>query len=313
MCSSPDRAVGRQPVVAASPLDRAAADALAAGMAAAHGWPPPTLLRAGANTTYRSDGVVIRVSRAPHDAAGAYALAEWLSSRGIETARPESGHPVAVDDRAGSARVATAWELVVPTADVADWVAVGAMVRRLHGEDPSAVPGEHRVPRCTSFPWWHVDERLSEVRAIVDGAAYEGVAAAVASHRGWVERAGEPARWVLCHGDIHHHNVIAGPGGPVILDWDLLCTGPPGWDHAPLLAMVQHWGAPATWYDDFAAGYGADLRDEPVTASLAVLRAVVATLLRVAAEGVERDPDGEAARRLRFWRGDPDAPTWTFV
>ena len=46
--------------------------------------------------------------------------------------------------------------------------------------------------------------------------------------------------------------------GPVLLDWDLLCLGPPGWDHAMLLRLPR-WGWPARWYDDFAAGYGRSL------------------------------------------------------
>ena len=96
-----------------------------------------------------------------------------------------------------------------------------------------------------------------------------------------------PSGWVLCHGDLHQRNVVQTSGGPVLLDWDMLCAGPPGWDHAPLIAMVRHWGVDRAVYDRYAEGYGSDRRDEPVTASLAVLRAVAATLMRVVAEGPE--------------------------
>ena len=46
-----------------------------------------------------------------------------------------------------------------------------------------------------------------------------------------------------------------------------------------LAAMVRHWGVDRAVYDRYAEGYGSDRRDEPVTASLAVLRAVAATLM----------------------------------
>jgi hypothetical protein len=45
--------------------------------------------------------------------------------------------------------------------------------------------------------------------------------------------------------------------------------------------------------------------------AFAELRLVAATLMRVTAALVNPDARPEAERRLRFWRGDPDAPTWT--
>ena len=81
----------------------------------------------------------------------------------------------------------------------------------------------------------------------------------------------------MCHGDVHPGNVVMTAAGPVLLDWDLLCRGPPGWDHAMLLRLPR-WGRPARWYEEFAAGYGRSLADDPVTIAIAELRLVAATL-----------------------------------
>ena len=64
-------------------------------------------------------------------------------------------------------------------------------------------------------------------------------------------------------------------------------------------------------YDAFARGYGRSMRGDPVTESLADLRLVAATLMRVRAGRTDPVAAAEAERRLRYWRGDPDAPVWT--
>ena len=286
----------------------------AAALAAAAGWPAPELVRVGSNAVFRSGDAIIRVAATDGSSPTAgYVLADWLGAHGVRVAQPYPGEPHVECDDGGVERSATAWQRLEPVAEVADWAGVGAMVRRLHRLDPASVPSNVAVPPCTSFPWWRFEARLAEVVGLVDDAALAGLTAAVERHGDWVGRAGEAEGWVLCHGDVHQRNVVQTSGGPVLLDWDMVCAGPPGWDHAPLIAMVRHWGVDRAVYDRYAEGYGSDRRDEPVTASLAVLRAVAATLMRVVAEGPGRDPDGEASRRLRFWRGDPDAPTWTFV
>ena len=114
---------------------------------------------------------------------------------------------------------------------------------------------------------------------------------------------------VVCHGDVHPGNVVMTADGPVLLDWDLLCAAPAGWDHAMLLRLPR-WGWPARWYDDFAAGYGRSLADDPAARAIAELRLVAATLLRLRAGVADPSAMPEARRRLAFWRGDPDAPTW---
>ena len=115
--------------------------------------------------------------------------------------------------------------------------------------------------------------------------------------------------YALVHGDLHPGNVASTVAGPVLIDWDLLCRAPVGWDHAMLLTLPR-WGWPPVWYDEFAAGYGCSLRDDPVAVALAELRLVAATLMRLRAARVDAGAMSEARRRLAYWRGDPDAPVW---
>jgi hypothetical protein len=297
-----------RPFVDRPPADVPAATRLAERVATDVGLREPVLLKVGMNAIYRAGDVVLRVSHLNGPAASAYALADVLRAAGIVVARPAADRIVVVDDE--SSLTVTAWEHVESIGDEVDWFAIGAMVRRVRALGVDAVPEGYPVPLCTSYPWWRFDDVLADIAPDIDSEALDGIRRAIDEHGGWVEASGGVDGWVLCHGDVHPANVIAGPDGPVIIDWDLLCVGPPEWDHAPLRSMVERWGARPAWYADFASGYGEDLAHDPVTRSLTVLRLVAATLMRVKAARSNEVAGAEAARRLRYWRGDPDAPTW---
>ena len=64
-------------------------------------------------------------------------------------------------------------------------------------------------------------------------------------------------------------------------------------------------------YPAFAAGYGRSLADDPAAVAVAELRLVAATLMRLVAGISDPVAMAEAQRRLRYWRGDHDAPAWT--
>jgi hypothetical protein len=98
--------------------------------------------------------------------------------------------------------------------------------------------------------------------------------------------------------------------GPVLIDWDLLCRAPAGWDHAPMMTWGERWGGTGAEYPAFAAGYGRSLRGDPWAEAFAELRLVAATLMRVRAASGDEVATVEARRRLRYWAGDPDAPAW---
>lgn len=307
------------PFVAGPPesLDHAVA---AATRAAEHwGLPAPALLRMGSNAIFAvGDEVILRVCRPSAPATQAIWLAGEMARRGVRVPRMVRDGPFVVADLA-----VLAVERVVEAGPV-DWSEVGEMVARVHTIEPSAVAGRYPLPWAGSFPWWDFEALLRLVDGAIDEPALRALRASVDRHLP-VLRAARHGALVVCHGDVHPGNVIASTDGTVLIDWDLLCRGPVGWDHGPLMTWTERWGGPPGMYEAFAAGYGRSLRGEPVAEAIAELRLVAATLMRVlarprppagvapgepASAGAADSPEDEAALRLRWWRGDPDAPTW---
>ena len=281
-------------------------DPVALASAAAHAWglPDPVLLRNGMNTLFiAGDEVVLRVGRPSAPVAAERAWAALMSSISVRI-------PRLLDDmNAGDGVVVTAVERIHPCGDV-DWRAVGAMVRRLHSLPADAVDG---LPWCGDFPHWQVDSLLADLRDDIDEAALAGLDACLVRWSGWRDQMRD--HLVACHGDIHPGNVMQSADGPVLIDWDLRCLAPAGWDHGPMLQWSERWtdrwgGGPHA-YDHFAEGYGRSLRDDWMTGALAAMRMVIATLMRVRAGRTDVVAAAEAERRLRYWRGDPNAPLWT--
>lgn len=279
------------------------AAALASVAARTLGLPAPNLMRVGMNALFAAGDVVIRVGRPSAPAVLAVELAEALSAHGIPVPQP-AVQDVFVDHEL----TATCWRALPGTARPVDWRAIGAIVHRVHGLSPSDLPTGYPVPRPTAFPWWDFDRLLAEIGPELDDPARAGLEAAVERNRAW--SALDPATSVICHGDVHPGNVAMTDAGPVLLDWDLMCVAPPGWDHAMLLTLAARWGGEAGVYAEFAAGYGRSLADDPTTRRFAELRNVAATLMRVRAGRHDLAARHEAERRLRYWRGDPDAPQW---
>lgn len=63
----------------------------------------------------------------------------------------------------------------------------------------------------------------------------------------------------LIHGDAHPGNLINGPDGPVLCDFDSACFGPPEWDLTPLAVGRERFGDPAGRYRMLADTYGFDV------------------------------------------------------
>jgi Ser/Thr protein kinase RdoA (MazF antagonist) len=301
--------VADRPFVDRPPGSVAAATALAERAARHWGLPPiqrpPT--RVSLNVIYTAGDVVLRVSRPTAPAEAAVELAHVLAAAGVRVPTPAREDAVSEGEL-----TATAWERLVPTAAEPDWRVVGGMVARLHAMTPGQIPFAYPLPPAECFPWWQFPPLLAEVGDLLDADARRGIERAIARHDGWAATVRDAER-VVCHGDVHPGNVMATGSGPVLLDWDLLCLAPPAWDHAPLLTMASRWGGSPGWYEAFAAGYGRSLAADPLTVSLAELRLVAATLMRLRAGRDDPQQMPEALRRLAYWRGDPHAPMWTPV
>jgi hypothetical protein len=287
-------------------VDRPVADLGAAGRVArraARSWglPEPELLRVGMNAIYRAGAEVLRVGHPTVTGDAAIRLARCLSGAGIPVVEP-TRDDVFVDD----GFTVTCWQHLDVLDSPIDWPEVGRIVRRVHLLDPARLPADYPIPSPRSFAWWDFESLLAELASRIDDAALRGLRAAIDRHPRWW--AGDDP--VICHGDVHPGNVVMVASGPVLIDWDLMCRAPIGWDHGPLMTWAQRWGGDPEGYPRFAAGYGADLRRDPAAQALAELRLVAATLLRVRAAAADPRAGDEVERRLRYWRGDPDAPAW---
>jgi hypothetical protein len=294
--------LAEQPFVIEPPGD--AATVLAAARAAAERWtlPEPQHMRSGMNALFSAgDEVVLRIGRPTADPAAAIWLAAQLSAVGIRVPRYARPAPMTVGEL-------TVYAIERETSvGPIDWREVGRMVAVLHTIDPSTVDGRYPAPWCSTFPWWNFERLLTEVDDLLDADARRGIVIALDRTAGWRDRVD---RVVLCHGDVHPGNVLQTEAGPMLIDWDLLCLGPPAWDHAPMMTWTDRWGGEPGVYEALADGYGQSLRGDSVAEAIAELRLVAATLMRVRAGRTDPTAASEAERRLRYWRGDPNAPPW---
>lgn len=293
------------PFVATPPGTLEAVTRSAERAAANWGLAEPHLLRMGMNGIFAAgDEVLLRVSRPSAPAQHAISLATALTRVGIRV-------PTYLRDEAfhSEGHAVFAIGAIVETGPV-DWTAVGSMIARLHRIDRSELPDGYPVPFCGDFPWWNFASLISEVGDQLDAASRAAIDAAIA--RGMPLLTEQRARaGVVCHGDVHPGNVIQSASGPVLLDWDLLCHGPPAWDHGPLMTWTNRWGGEPGTYEAFARGIGESLRNDPLAEAVAELRLVAATLMRLRAARANPAAVEEAALRLRYWRGEAEAPQWS--
>lgn len=276
-----------------------------AAQQAAQGWnlPEPVSVRHGMNAIFRCGEVVLRVATPSAPAEVSIALAALLGDHGIAVPAAVRSDPAEIGPYS-----ITAWEHVLADGRSMDWRAVGEVVCRVHQLAIDDLPVGLPTPSPVDFPWWEHERLLDDVGDLIDDVAAAGIRAAIDRHAGWRDLAEiDP---VVCHGDVHPGNVMMTEEGPVLLDWDLLCVAPPGWDHAPMMTWTQRWGGQAGVYDAFAAGYGWSAVGDRFGDACAELRLVSATLMRLSVGRTHPDAMPEAQRRLAAWRGDPDAPAW---
>jgi hypothetical protein len=272
----------------------------------------PALMRMGMNAIFEAGAMVLRVSTPSVDAAASLALADVLARQGLRVPVASRDDVVVHDGMS-----VTCWHRIESADEPIDWRAVGAMVRLVHDLDPRVLPASVPLPLPSALPWWDFGALLERTAAVLDDAARHGIEDTIDRHRDWQTFGGQ----VVCHGDVHPGNVIMTADGPVLIDWDLLCWAPPGWDHGPMLTWADRWSGPSSGpassapsggeYEACAAAYGRSLAGGPAARAFSELRVVAATLMRLAAGMANPAAMPEAQLRLRYWRGDPDAPAWT--
>ncbi|HYN33701.1 MAG TPA: aminoglycoside phosphotransferase family protein [Ilumatobacteraceae bacterium] len=283
-------------------IDHPAAVVAARKAAAIWGLSDPVLMRVGMNAIFSSGPLVMRVSSPSVGARASLELVDVLAGHGLRV--PEAARDDVVVSNGLSV---TCWQRIEATGEPIDWRAVGAMVRLVHGLDAGELPPSVPLPSPSRLPWWDFDALLERTASVLDDPARRGIEATIEHHHDWQSFDGQ----VVCHGDVHPGNVMMSADGPVLIDWDLLCWAPPGWDHGPMLTWADRWGGGGFEYEAFAEGYGRSMASDPATLAFAELRLVAATLMRLAAGMTNPAAMAEAELRLRYWRGDPEAPAWT--
>jgi Ser/Thr protein kinase RdoA (MazF antagonist) len=256
---------------------------------------------------FRAGDVVVRVAPRSTDVSSQVALARRLASEGFPVAAP-----LADAEAIGGAKVSL-WEYIgADERRPIDFEQLGEVVGRLHRVPPARLTDVVALPFCGDATWLAVERRLAPAEAanVVDADGLAALRQHCVALRDWRSRAHRDAV-VVCHGDVHPHNVLMRGDEVVIIDWDAICLGPPAFDHAALVTWAERWGGAPQTYPDFARGYGADLRESPLAQELAELRLLAATINMIINGASDRGCAAEAKARMRYWLGDPAAPTWT--
>jgi hypothetical protein len=99
-------------------------------------------------------------------------------------------------------------------------------------------------------------------------------------------------------------------GQAIIVDWDTIYVGPLQWDHSALLTWAERWGGQPGDYSAFADGYGESFIDDPLATELAKMRLLAPTGNMIVKGQHDHRAAAEATLRMRYWRNEPEAPTW---
>lgn len=203
-----------------------------------------------------STPVVVRIagSRAVRaSATKVVAAATWLADHDMPTVRLLPGIPQPVH---AAGHVATFWEEVPATGPAPTGNDLGQILRRFHA---LPAPG-FDLPRWDPFP--RIGTRIGDARGI-DQADREWLLERCAE----IETAVSALDYALepgpIHGDPFLGNLIAGPRGPVLCDFDGVCHGPREWDLIPAAVGRLRMNYPVDHHSPLAAAYGVDVTTWP--------------------------------------------------
>ncbi|HVK20353.1 MAG TPA: aminoglycoside phosphotransferase family protein [Actinokineospora sp.] len=226
-------------------------------------------------------------------------VARWFAEHGVPAVRLVDGltQPVRVGDYA-----ATVWRTVRPEGSAPRPADLARLLRQVHRlPPPESLPAwdplddvRRRVGEADGLDADHLDflrDRCDQVQARLAGLDFP-------LPRGFV------------HGDAHLGNLIPGPAGPVLCDFDSSCVGPPEWDLTPIAVGVRRFGESPSQYDELVRGYGFDVTR---WAGFSVLREIrelklITSVLPIMNSTPEVRP--ELLRRLRDFRSGNTFAQW---
>jgi hypothetical protein len=178
-------------------------------------------------------------------------VAGWLATHDLPAVRllPDFSQPLTVDGE-----LVTLWHEVPRSGPPPTGTELGRLLQRIH-----ALPAPADLPAWN--PLGSIRTRLTDAEDLTEDdhtfltAACDDVQAAIAT----VQPTLPPA---LVHGDATVANLIPGPHGPVICDFDSTSYGPAEWDLTPVAVGHLRFGN-TTNQPLLAAGYGFDITTWP--------------------------------------------------
>lgn len=197
--------------------------------------------------------VVVRIVLVPslaRRAHNAVRAANWLAEHGVPVARPLPDVPQPV--HLGS-HVATLWEEVPHSGPEPSGADLGKLLRQVH---------EVPTPPFPLMPWAPLDEVRQRLAFDAEGLPD--------ADRDYLERWCDDLRDGLdglrpelppgvVHNDAHLGNLISGPAGPVLCDFDWTCVGMREWDLVPVTLGPLRFGRTDQVHRELAREYGFDV------------------------------------------------------
>jgi len=264
-----------------------------------------TLLRYVGNAVFRlrADPVIIRIVLAPslrHRVGKVVAVARWLAKDDVPAVRLLDGfeQPLRVGEH-----LATLWQNVPATGPPPTGVDLARLLRRFH----------ELTPPSFELPSW---EPMTVVRGrLRDAQGIDLADRAFLERRcGEIEVALHSLEYHLppgpVHGDAYLGNLIPGPDGPVLCDFDSTCVGPREWDLTPLAVGQLRLGHPPEQYRSFAEQYGFDVTAWPGFSVLRQVRELKMVSGALPVLGGNPMVKAEFMRRIRSLRDGVDAAGW---
>ena len=225
------------------------------------------LLRHHTNAVYRlaHDPVVVKITRpgsGQYRSAQTVAITEALTHTNVPTVRPWPGlnQPITVADSYATFWIAVDIAREPTAADLAE------PLRRLHGLNPQAFPA---VPKLDPFG---ANTNSLTRRTVLDPHDLGFLRAYAEQLAGDYAILDFERPSALIHGDAHHSNMLVGPDGPVLADWESARLGQPEWDLATVAVHCRRFDHPLGEYKEFAKEYGRDICDWPGYQTLAAVR-----------------------------------------
>ena len=117
----------------------------------------------------------------------------------------------------------------------------------------------------------------------------------------------------LIHGDAHHSNMLVGPDGPLLADWESARLGPAEWDLVTVAVHCRRFDHPLGEYEEFARLYGRDVRAWSGYRTLAAVRELRMITTNSWKSAPGKLASDEVLHRVAVLRSGDDGRRWRLL